>query len=64
MKKILAIILAMMLLIPSFALADNIVKIGVFEPASGDSGAGGKQEILGMQYANKVQPTVKIGDVE
>ena len=37
------------------------IKIGVFEPASGDNGAGGKQEILGMQYANYVQPTVEIG---
>ena len=64
MKKILAIILAVMMLIPSFAMAENVVKIGVFEPASGDSGAGGKQEILGMQYANKVQPTVMIGDTE
>ena len=64
MKKILAIILAVMMLIPSFAMAENIVKIGVFEPASGDNGAGGKQEILGMQYANKVQPTVTIGDTE
>ena len=64
MKKILAIILAVMMLIPSFAMAENIVKIGVFEPASGDSGAGGKQEMLGMQYANKVQPTVTIGGVE
>ncbi|MBE5794304.1 MAG: amino acid ABC transporter substrate-binding protein [Clostridiales bacterium] len=64
MKKILAIILAVMMLIPSFAMAENVVKIGVFEPASGDSGAGGKQEILGMQYANKVQPTVTIGDTE
>ena len=64
MKKILAIILAVMMLIPSFAMAENIVKIGVFEPTSGDSGAGGKQEILGMQYANKVQPTVMIGDTE
>ncbi len=64
MKKILAIILAVMMLIPSFAMAENIVKIGVFEPASGDSGAGGKQEILGVQYANKVQPTVMIGDTE
>lgn len=36
------------------------VKIGVFEPASGDNGAGGKQETLGIQYANKVQPTVDI----
>ncbi len=38
-----------------------VVKIGVFEPQSGDNGAGGKQEILGMQYANKQTPTVEIG---
>ena len=42
----------------------DTIKIGVFEPASGDNGAGGKQETLGIQYANKVQPTVKIGDKE
>ena len=29
-----------------------IVKIGVYEPQTGDNGPGGKQEILGMQYAN------------
>ena len=40
---------------------EKVVKIGVFEPASGDNGAGGKQEALGMQYANSVQPTVEIG---
>ncbi len=40
---------------------DKVVKIGVFEPQSGDNGAGGKQEILGMQYANKQTPTVEIG---
>nr|MCR5189202.1 ABC transporter substrate-binding protein [Treponema sp.] len=40
----------------------NVVKIGVYEPASGDNGAGGKQETLGMQYANTVTPTVTIGD--
>ena len=28
------------------------IKIGVFEPASGDNGAGGKQEVLGVEYAN------------
>ena len=38
-----------------------VVRIGVFEPQTGDNGAGGKQEILGMQYANYVQPTVDIG---
>ena len=40
---------------------DKVVKIGVFEPQSGDNGAGGKQEILGMQYANTQTPTVEIG---
>ncbi|MEG1677343.1 MAG: ABC transporter substrate-binding protein [Clostridia bacterium] len=61
MKKIIAILLVVLMLIPAFALGENVVKIGVFEPASGDSGAGGKQETLGMQYANSVQPTVEIG---
>lgn len=45
------------------ALADT-VKIGVYEPASGDNGAGGKQEVLGMQYANSITPTVEIGGTE
>ncbi|MEG0741237.1 MAG: ABC transporter substrate-binding protein [Clostridia bacterium] len=61
MKKVLAVLLTILLVIPSFALGENVVKIGVFEPASGDSGAGGKQETLGIQYANAVQPTVDIG---
>ena len=38
-----------------------VVRIGVFEPATGDSGPGGKQEMLGMQYANLETPTVDIG---
>ncbi len=38
-----------------------VVKIGIFEPASGDNGAGGKQETLGVEYANSVSPTVEIG---
>lgn len=40
------------------------VKIGVYEPASGDNGAGGKQETLGIQYANSVTPKVTIGGTE
>ena len=43
------------------ASGDKVVRIGVFEPQTGDNGAGGKKEILGMQYANSVQPTVEIG---
>ena len=67
MKKVIAIVLALVMV---FALAacggsgkaeSNTVTIGVFEPASGDNGAGGKQETLGVQYANSVQPTVEIG---
>ena len=38
-----------------------VVRIGVFEPATGDNGPGGKQEMLGMQYANLETPTVDIG---
>ena len=36
------------------------VRIGVFEPSTGDSASGGKKEILGMQYANKETPTIEI----
>jgi branched-chain amino acid transport system substrate-binding protein len=64
MKKILAIalVLCLVMALAPMAFADNpVVKIGVFEPQSGDNGAGGKQEILGMQYANMLTPTVDIG---
>jgi len=43
---------------------EAVVKIGVYEPASGDNGAGGKQETLGVQYANTVTPKVTIGGKE
>lgn len=37
------------------------IVIGVYEPLSGDNGAGGKQEALGIQYANAMVPTVEVG---
>lgn len=46
---------------PEAATGDKVVKIGVFQPLSGDNGAGGKQETLGTQYANYLTPTVEIG---
>ena len=74
MKKFLALVLALLMALSlvacgqeaapgddAAASGDKVVKIGVFEPQTGDNGAGGKQEILGMQYANYVQPTVEIG---
>ncbi len=74
MKKKVALLLALIMVFALFAAGcgssddgegaegdyAGTVKIGVFEPASGENGAGGKQETLGIQYANKVQPTVDI----
>ena len=60
MKKILALVLVLMLAVSAVAMAETI-KIGVFEPASGDNGAGGKQEVIGIEYANTLVPTVEIG---
>ena len=64
MKKVLAIVLAMIMILSASAMAENIVKVGVFEPASGDNGAGGKQEVLGIEYANSLVPTVEIAGEE
>ena len=68
MKKILALLLALVMVFALAACGgepapsdesdapqqggDNVIKIGVFEPLTGASGAGGKQEMLGMQYAH------------
>ena len=48
----------------SAAPASNVIKIGVFEPQSGDNGPGGKQEVLGVQYANSIRPSVTINGTE
>ena len=68
MKKIIALVLVLCMALALCACGgskakeeNNVIKIGVYEPQSGDNGAGGKQEILGMQYANYVTPTVEIG---
>lgn len=42
----------------------DTIKIGVFEPTTGENGAGGMQEVLGIRYAKTVAPTVTIGDKE
>ncbi len=39
----------------------DVIRIGVFEPSTGDSASGGKKEVLGMQYANSQTPTVEVG---
>ncbi|WP_352399674.1 ABC transporter substrate-binding protein [Anaerotignum sp.] len=42
------------------AIEGDTIKIGVFEPTTGENGGGGMQEVLGMRYANQVNPTVDI----
>ena len=42
----------------------KVIKIGVFQPLSGENGGGGLQETMGVRYANKVYPTVNIGGEE
>lgn len=68
MKRLLALLMVLSLLVPTLALAQGeykgVIKVGVYEPASGDNGAGGKQETLGVEYANFVAPTVKLSDGE
>ena len=76
MKKFFALVLALAMVMSLVACGqsaapadgaasgDNVIKIGVFEPSTGDSAAGGKKEILGMQFANAETPTVTVGDTE
>ncbi|SHI12489.1 branched-chain amino acid transport system substrate-binding protein [Sporobacter termitidis DSM 10068] len=65
MRKVLAILLALsmstLLLAGCGGSGGDTIKIGVFEPASGDNGAGGKQEVLGIEFANSQVPTIDIG---
>ncbi len=77
MKKFLALILVLCMALTLVACGEKpaddgapadgdekVVKIGVFEPQSGDNGAGGKQEVLGMQYANSLYNTITLGGEE
>ncbi|MFA5637529.1 MAG: ABC transporter substrate-binding protein [Anaerovoracaceae bacterium] len=73
MKKI-SLLLILALLLTTFLVgcggggeegdADNVIKIGVFEPLTGENGGGGQQEVDGIMYANSVKPTVMIDGVE
>ena len=73
MKKFIALLLALVTALslvacgskdPGGSTDGDVVKIGIFEPTSGQNGAGGKKEILGIEYANSIKPTVTIGGKE
>ena len=40
--------------------ANKKIVIGVYEPTSGDNAAGGKQEVLGVKYANSLDNEIEI----
>ena len=70
MKKLIAVLLVVCMALSLCACGssggksdsgEKVIKIGVFEPSSGDSASGGKKEILGMQYANSKVPEVTLG---
>ena len=71
MKRMLAMILVLCMALSlcacggsgekAAASGEKVIKIGVFEPSSGDSASGGKKEILGMQYANSQVPEITLG---
>lgn len=71
MKKIICMLLAIVMVLSlcacgsskSGAKDDNTIYIGVFEPTSGQNAAGGKKEILGIEYAHDLYPTVDINGV-
>ena len=68
MKRTIAVLMLLTLMIGLFtgcsqetqASAEQVIKIGIFEPFTGKNASGGKQEALGIAYANSIQPTVKI----
>ncbi len=69
MKKILALTLVFVMIFAlastsAYAASSKTIKIGVFEPTSGQNAAGGKKEILGIEYAHSLYPTVTINGEE
>lgn len=69
MKRIFALLLVTMMIMAAFTGCgggdnggelEKVIKIGVFQPTTGENGGGGFQEVLGIRYANTVYPTVEI----
>ena len=44
--------------------ANHKIVIGVYEPLTGNNGGGGKQEVLGMKYANSLDNKIEIAGEE
>ena len=63
-SKLLVCSLAALTLSSVTAFADDVIKIGVFEPLTGENGGGGTQEAQGAEYANEIRPTVTLDGTE
>ena len=64
MKKIVALLMALVMLSTAAAAVADTIKIGVFEPLTGATAAGGALEKEGFDLANELYPTVTVGGVE
>lgn len=70
MKRKLSLLLCLLMILTMFtscakeqgtstgAAGGDVIKIGVFEPLTGENGGGGLQELDGIKYANKMYPEV------
>lgn len=69
MKRKLSLLLCLLLILSMFTACakgqetgsgakNDVIKIGVFEPLTGENGGGGQQETDGIKYANKMYPEV------
>ncbi len=66
-RKVLSAVIAVGMSAMAFAapaFAEDVIKIGVFEPLTGENGGGGAQEAQGITYANEIRPTVTIAGKE
>lgn len=71
MKKFLALVLSAVMAFSLVACGgssatksasgEKVIKIGVFEPQTGENGGGGIQEVYGIRYANMIYNTINIG---
>ncbi|NLV57417.1 MAG: ABC transporter substrate-binding protein [Clostridiales bacterium] len=58
MKKTIVWLLVLLLCLPMMASAEDVIKIGIFEPMTGSYAGGGEMEMEGISLANELYPEV------